>query len=275
MLRLQLIVDDLTLPRPHSWREGNRRIWLFALFCGFGLVISLSVAVASPVTALICVLVLAAVVLALLQFAEPRVVVVRTRTLEVAGENLAVTVFPLRRMGIRFAWLAVGGLGVAGVVLLVRGEVLAGVVALAVGLAGAGCWVAIDRDRRGNPPCVALCERGVVLVRGRAELITWDHLAPIMSDRVHPLLNPFGSRLGRDAVIVRSVDTPDPDGRGLVRQLLDESGGTDPCVYTHRLRCDPVVVYHALRFYQGRAGTRPELGTAAAQHRIEARDLLI
>lgn len=268
-------MDELTLPRPHSWREGNRRTWVFAMSCAFGLVLSLSVAVASPVAGLVCVLVLAVVVLVVLQFGEARAVVVRTRTLEVAGEDLAATVFPFRRTGIRLGWLAVAALGAGGVVLLVRGEVVAGLVALAVGLAGAGAWFAVDRDRRGNPPCVALCEAGVVLVRGRAELIAWADLAPVLSDSVHPLLNPFGSRMGRDALVVRSFDTPDPAGRGLVRQLLDESGGTDAVVYTHRLRCDPVVVYHALRFYQGRAGTRPELGTVAAQHRIQARDLLI
>ena len=48
---------------------------------------------------------------------------------------------------------------------------------------------------------------------GRAELIAWDDLAPTMSDRLHPLLNPFGSRIGRDAIIIRSVHTPDPDRR--------------------------------------------------------------
>lgn len=267
-------MDDLTLPRPDSWREGNRRTWLFALFCVLSLMMTLGVALASPVVALILALVLAAVVLAVLQFAEARAVVVRTRTLKVAGEDLAATVFPLRRMGIRFGWLLVGALGVIGVVLVVRGDVLVGVVAVVLAVGGAGCWLAIHLDRRSNPPCVALCERGLVLVRGRADLIAWDEFLT-GSDRVRPLVDLMGDNYGRDAIIVRTADMPEPASRGLWRQLLDESGGTDPCVYTHRLRCDPVVVYHALQFYQGRAGTRPELGTVAAQHRIEARDLLI
>jgi hypothetical protein len=267
-------VDDLTLPRPYNWREGSRRVWIFSMSCVFGLTMTLGVALASPVAALILLLVLAAVVLAVLQFAEARAVVVRTRTLDVDGEDIAATVFPFRRMGVRFGWLVVGAFGVAGVVLLVRGDVLVGVVAAVLAVLGAGCWLAIHLDRRGNPPCVALCERGVVLVRGRTDLIAWDDFM-VGADRARPLVNVVGGNYGRDAIVVWTAGMAEPDSRGLWRQVLDEAGGTDPCVYTHRLRCDPVVVYHALRFYQGRAGTRPELGTVAAQHRIEARDLLI
>ena len=267
-------MDELSLPRPHDWHAGNRRVWGFALFCVLGLAVTPAVAITSPVLGLVVLMVLAVVVLAVLQFGEARVVVVRTRTLEVAGLRLEATVFPLRRTAVRLGWLLVVASGAAGVVLLVRGDVAVGAVAVALAGIGAGCWLAIHRDRRGTAPCVALCEQGVVLVRGRAELIAWADLAPVTSDRVKPLLDPLASRSGRDVLVVRAGRSFAPPTPGLLRQYLDEAGGTGPYVYVHRLRCDPVVVYHALRFYQDHPGTRPELGTVAARHRIEARDLL-
>ena len=266
-------MDDVDLPRPVYWRDGNRRLIAFGLLCLFGYLLTLIYAAAAPAVGIPVLLGFTALVLAALQFGEARKVVVRTETVELAGERVPATVFPLRRTGVRIGWLALAVPGGVGAWLLVHGVEPVGLALLGVALAGALVWYLLHRDRDGNPPSIALCEQGIVLVRSRTELVPWAEVAFVGSSRRELFSDVVASATARDVIVVWDARRPGPieADRNLVRTVLDDLGGSGPYIRTTTLRCDPVIVYHALRFYTDREGTRPELGTVAASQPDQGR----
>ncbi len=123
----------------------------------------------------------------------------------------------------------------------------------------------LRRDRT-NPPSVTIAESGIVVVGNAARFIGWDAVAGIKAE-VQTLMSGWWS-IRQNAITIEVQGAGNPK-RGRLRLFANVVVGNDnEAVRNVLMDSDPVVTYHALRYYWRNPDAREELGSEAAVERV-------
>ncbi|SED84362.1 hypothetical protein [Jiangella alba] len=296
-----------TLPWPPDWRRPPLGGWLgVVVFGAVAAFLVLAAAIAATGRQWVAVAVIGGVLLVLAPIAaasRPRRPAFATEvSLDLDGRRQTGVRFPvlptspLVSLALAVLGLAILGLGVAALVIAVAdgdwSAVVGFVVLLLVGsvLALGGIVGLIASRRRlgldltpshlvvglGGDPVELTWEQvdriGTTSIRygfGLAPVQNW--LTVVTREPVHVATGPPGRRAGSAG---RRVGPSGRRAAALGRLTATAPANTAAAIPAQRLGADPVLVYHALRYYLEHADARPELGTGAALRRLAAGELV-
>lgn len=285
------------LPWPPDWRRPPLGGWLGVVV--FGL-LALFLVPAGMLALAAGNRVGAAVIGAILLVLAPIAVGTRPRRRGYAVDEVSIEVGGVRQTGVRVPvrptsplvslalavlGLAITALGVAAfVIAAVRGEwsALVGFVILlitgSVLLLGGIVGLVASRKRLGLDLTPSHL---VVGLGGEPVVLTWDQVARIGTSSVRYGLGVV-PRPVQNWLTVVTHEPVDLAGRlsgrrsaALGRLAATSSADVAAAIPADRLGADPVLVYHALRYYLGNTDARPELGTGAAVRRLAAGEVVL
>lgn len=278
-------VSARALERPPEWMSRDRGVWYKPAMVVFPFV--LLAAVGFALRDLLPGLIVGAVAFGLFVVAQ---VLPRPRPLRVSLGEVRLTEsivrgprFPIRRPRAALAaWtifaviFAVVAVGLA--IMAFTEDKLASLIGTVVLGAFSAVFtlavIAYLRRDKTNPPSLTLTERGVVVVGNAARSIAWDDVVGVRAAVLDMLSGWWSVRQNAIVVEVRESAGPTRPARERLRMFASYVvGNGDVEVRNVQLDSDPVVAYHALRFYWEHQDLRQELRGEAAVERIRSGQL--